>query len=237
MNTEPSFDCASSHAALEAVKNADFVVSLLPFKNHIMNEYVDVILPIAPFGETSGTFVNGAGDWQSFAAAVSPKGDVRPAWKVLRVLGNLLQIDGFEQESSADIIAEIKRELVHADANLAAEPWRLPASIKAFNYSSNGLNFIPQLSLYSVDALVRRADDLQQTHDAAKKHVYMSTLTMEREGFVAGDSVKIKHGGISALHAVAVDDKTPEGTVLIPVGTTAAVDLAMPYHPVELIRD
>ncbi|ALA23710.1 NADH dehydrogenase [Piscirickettsia salmonis] len=238
LNTEPSFACANSHAALDAVKNADFVVSLLPFKNHIMNEYVDVIFPIAPFSETSGTLINAAGDWQSFAAAVMPKGDVRPAWKVLRVLGNLLQIDGFDQESSTDVIAEVKRELMHAQADLSAAPWQMTENLKAFNYGNDGgLTFIPQLSLYSVDALVRRASDLQQTADAAKKQVYMSVATLERKGFIVGDSVKIKHGGISALHTVVVDDHVPDGSVLIPVGTAAAVDLAMPYRSVELIRD
>src|SRR6185503_5168589 len=94
LNVEPELDCADSRAALQALKDADFVVSLSSWKTNL--EYADVLLPIAPFSEAAGTFVSTEGRVQSFHACVNPLGDARPGWKVLRVLGSLLGRQGFD---------------------------------------------------------------------------------------------------------------------------------------------
>ncbi|MEL0068828.1 MAG: molybdopterin-dependent oxidoreductase, partial [Gammaproteobacteria bacterium] len=103
---EPSKDI--SEMAAEAIKSADMVIALTVFADNETLDFADVVLPIAAFTETSGTFVNVSGHWQSFNGAVSAKGEARPAWKIYRVLGNLFELDGFGYNSSNDVLEEIK---------------------------------------------------------------------------------------------------------------------------------
>src|SRR6185437_16186222 len=103
LNVEPSLDSADGDAALEALGRAELVVALTPFKPRAGDDVADVLLPVAPFTETSGTFVNAEGRVQSFHGVVKPLAETRPAWKVLRVLGNLLELDGFDFESSEEV--------------------------------------------------------------------------------------------------------------------------------------
>jgi len=109
---EPELDCLRSAAARKAMNDADFVVSISAFHSNM--DFSDVLLPTTPFTETSGTFVNCEGKVQSFQAAVTPKGEARPGWKILRVLGNLFECDGFDQVSSQDVLVEIGLEDQHA---------------------------------------------------------------------------------------------------------------------------
>ncbi len=160
LNTEPVFDSAAG-AAHQLVKS-EMVVSLSPFKANM--EFSDVLLPIAPFTETSGTFVNAEGRVQSFHAVVKPLGETRPAWKVLRVLANMLNLPGFVFESSQDVLADLH-------PGDAATPAQVPA-----NRLSNACQVAPVLtggaaepvvaSIYQLDSLVRRATSLQLTADA-----------------------------------------------------------------------
>ena len=102
LNTEPEFDSAAGAQAAAALAQAEMVVTLSPFKANL--EFSDVLLPIAPFTETPGTFVNAEGRVQSFHAVVKPLGETRPAWKVLRVLANLLGLPGFDFESAQEVL-------------------------------------------------------------------------------------------------------------------------------------
>src|SRR5690606_24342714 len=102
LNNEPAFDTAAGAQALQGLNKAEMVVTLSPFKANM--EISDVLLPVAPVSETSGTFVNAEGRGQSFHAVVKPLGETRPAWKVLRVLANLLNVQGVDYESSQDVL-------------------------------------------------------------------------------------------------------------------------------------
>ena len=157
LDVEPEFDSVAGAAAKDAIGKAEFIVALTPWADHSASAYADVLLPIAAFTETSGTFVNVEGTFQSFAAAVSAPGETRPAWKVLRVLGNLSMQNGFEYGSTEDVLNELEHALDHsADVNGA---WQAPATLSvASDLSGSGI--------YRVDALVRRAGSLQQTTDA-----------------------------------------------------------------------
>jgi NADH-quinone oxidoreductase subunit G len=104
LNNEPEFDSAAGKAAIAGLNKAEMVVTLSPFKANL--EFSDVLLPIAPFTETSGSFVNAEGRLQSFHAVVKPLADTRPAWKVLRVLANLMGVPGVDYETSQDVLAE-----------------------------------------------------------------------------------------------------------------------------------
>ncbi|TSE27120.1 NADH-quinone oxidoreductase subunit NuoG [Tepidimonas aquatica] len=152
---------ADTASAGQALAQADLVVTLSPFKTNL--DVSDVLLPVAPFTETSGSFVNAEGRLQSFAAVVKPLGETRPAWKVLRVLGNMLQLPGFEQTSSQEVLA--------AALPGVADGAFVPAE-RLDNTTTAALNLAPArrapcvASIYQLDALVRRAPALQATADA-----------------------------------------------------------------------
>jgi NADH-quinone oxidoreductase subunit G len=155
---EPEYDTAAGQAAAAALDTAEMVVTLSPFKTNLA--FSDVLLPIAPFSETSGSFVNAEGRVQSFHAVVKPQGETRPAWKVLRVLGNLLGLQGFEFESSQDVLAAA-----------TAQPAKLSnATQAAINVAATAGEPVVA-SIYQLDGLVRRAPSLQLTADAREQGV------------------------------------------------------------------
>ncbi len=161
LNVEPEFDSATGAAAKQGLMDAEMVVTLSPFKANMA--FSDVLLPIAPFTETSGSFANAEGRVQSFHAVVKPLGETRPAWKVLRVLANLLDVSGMSFESTQDVLSAMNASGIDSKA-VAAD--RL----------SNGFNGTIDLtpaevrpavaSIYQLDGLVRRSGSLQLTADA-----------------------------------------------------------------------
>ena len=159
---EPASDLASS-AALEALKAAEFVVALSPFSS--AREFAHVILPIGTFAETSGTYVNIEGRWQSVPGAARPVGDARPGWKVLRVLGNLLNLQGFEYNSSDEITAELRKLIDEAPAFEAKSSALTPQSKLALTSTPADLD----VGIYQVDAYVRRSNALQNTREAQER--------------------------------------------------------------------
>jgi len=163
LNNEPEFDSAAGAQAALALAKISMVVTLSPFKANMA--FSDVLLPIAPFTETPGTFVNAEGRVQSFHAVVKPLGETRPAWKVLRVLGNMLGLTGFAFESSVEVLAQVFGPAVDGLSQVAA------------GKLSNASNVLPTAgaapasrpavaSIYQLDSLVRRATSLQLTADA-----------------------------------------------------------------------
>jgi NADH-quinone oxidoreductase subunit G len=158
LNTEPEFDSAAGQQAVAGLDQAQMVVTLSPFKTNLAVS--DVLLPIAPFTETSGSFVNAEGRLQSFHAVVKPLGETRPAWKVLRVLGNLLGLPGFEFETSQDVLAQA-----------TATPPALSNATQAAITLATGAEEPAVASIYQLDSLVRRAPSLQLTADAREQEV------------------------------------------------------------------
>ncbi|MDQ0027670.1 NADH-quinone oxidoreductase subunit G [Variovorax paradoxus] len=158
LNTEPVFDSAAGAAAADVIGNAQMVVTLSPFKANL--EFSDVLLPIAPFTETPGTFVNAEGRVQSFHAVVKPQGEARPAWKVLRVLANLLGLPGFAFESTADVLQTIgdNGAVPHNALSNATAAQAVP--------STDAVPAPVVASIYQLDSIVRRAPSLQLTADA-----------------------------------------------------------------------
>ncbi len=161
LNNEPVADSAAGVAAATALGQCDMVVTLSPFKCNM--EFSDVLLPIAPFTETSGTFVNAEGRLQSFHAVVKPKGEARPAWKVLRVIANLLSLPGFEFESSQEVLAKIALD---ATGTGHVAEGRLSNSTHAAVDLTPATTPPVVASIYQLDGIVRRASSLQLTADA-----------------------------------------------------------------------
>ncbi len=157
LNTEPEFDSAAGAAAAKALGQAEMVVTLSPFKANMA--FSDVLLPIAPFTETSGSFVNAEGRLQSFHAVVKPLAETRPAWKVLRVLANLLDIPGVSFETSQDVLARATAQPLAASN----------ATQSAINLSGTTTPAPSVASIYQLDGMVRRAPSLQLTADARQE--------------------------------------------------------------------
>ena len=162
LNNEPEFDSAAGAKAKDSLNSAQMVVTLSPFKANM--DFSDVLLPIAPFTETPGTFVNAEGRVQSFHAVVKPRGETRPAWKVLRVLANLLNLPGFDFESSQDVLKRIPG----ADAGQVPAT-RLGNASQGKIVVTGVIGLAPVVaSIYQLDGMVRRATSLQLTTDARK---------------------------------------------------------------------
>ena len=162
LNTEPEFDSATGSKALDILGKAQMVVSMNPFKANMA--FCDVILPVAPFTETSGTFVNAEGRVQSFHAVVQPLGETRPAWKVLRVLGSMMGLPGFDFETSQDVLHGIpglvSQETVHVSQELLNN--RTASSVQMTGNAAEPV----VASIYQLDGIVRRSPALQATADA-----------------------------------------------------------------------
>jgi len=159
---EPEGDFLDADAATKALVQADAVVGLVSFVSQNLLECCDVLLPIATFAETSGTFVNVEGRRQSFAGAARPQGETRPAWKVLRVLGNLLGLQGFEYETSE----QVRDSLAQGEGEVGLVAGYRGSHIASVDKRAAGYTDVP---MYAVDALVRRSLPLQQTRAAAKE--------------------------------------------------------------------
>jgi NADH-quinone oxidoreductase subunit G len=157
MNLEPGADIAS-------VGKQGFVVALTPFDSDALRESADLLLPVGTFAESSGTYINIAGTWQSVCGVATPVGEARPAWKVLRVLGNLLDASGFDYVSSEDIRDEIAAEL----GEVVPDNQVQSSVIHAAPSGADSPGAEMDVALYSVDGLVRRAAALQMTPEAKR---------------------------------------------------------------------
>jgi len=210
LNVEPSHDCGDGPAALRAMNAADTVVCLATHMDGNA-DYADVLLPVAPWTETAGSRVNCEGRLQAFVGVVPPAGEARPAWKVLRVLGNLLGLKGFEQET----IDDVRRDIGLAGDQLAAALNNaLSAEPQTAAPELGGLERAGFVMPYGVDAVTRRARSLQKTADARQPVAQMHSQTAAQLGLSDGQAVRVTQGG-SAVLKVQIDDRVAAGTVRI----------------------
>ncbi len=164
VNVEPDADLHATSDVIAKLGQQSFVVALTPFVSDALLEAADLLLPIGTFAETSGTYVNVAGTWQSFAGVANPVGEARPAWKVLRVLGNLLDVPDFDYVTSEDVRSEIAGQLGDIKPDNA---YKGKGKIARPNGADEPANEI-DIPMYSVDGLVRRANALQMTTEARR---------------------------------------------------------------------
>ncbi len=210
LGLEPELDCLDG-AAARAMARAEFVVLLSAFKVSPAMKYAHVLLPIAPFSETDGTFVNCEGKAQSFAAAVRPLGETRPAWKVLRVLGNRLGQPGFEHLSVADVRAELALTEITGDGTRLVRRL-LPSSLPN---APEGLRRIAEVPPYRGDGVVRRAPALQCTADNPPAAVRLNAAQAQRLKLADGERVRARIGESEALLDLIVDARVADDAVLI----------------------
>ncbi|MDR0564905.1 MAG: NADH-quinone oxidoreductase subunit NuoG [Azoarcus sp.] len=219
---EPDLDFADGAATLAAMTRARLVVAFSAFDSPALRQVADVILPLAPFSETAGTFVNCIGDIQSFEASTLPHGEARPGWKVLRVLGNLLELPGFDQDDCESVRAEA---LSGGNTRLDNTIGDVPAA-KVPVPNADTLQRVADVPIYFADPLVRRAASLQNTADAALPVARMTQVTMETLGVKAGKKLRIKGstGGVAELEAV-VDENLASGCIRIAAAHVSTVPL------------
>ena len=213
LGTEPEIDMANAAAVRTPLSSAEFVVSMTPYKNEAMLEYASVLLPVSPFTETSGTFVNVEGKWQSFSGSVKPLAETRPAWKVLRVMGNLFNLDGFEQKSSEEVRNELQAMADSADEHTTA------AQFSALTKGSDKLVRVADGGIYSIDATVRRAESLQKTPQAkTSAAARINSATAKALGLSDAVQVEASQGDSSCVVALVIDDRAADGTVWLSAG-------------------
>ncbi len=229
LGTEPELDCIDSGLASRALNDAEFVVALTAFQSEQMREYADVLLPIGLFPETSGTFVNAEGLWQSFQGATMPPGEARPGWKVLRVLGNLLDVEGFDYETSEEIRQELETRCAEIIPSSESD-WGAPRNERL----GEGLIRIVDFPIYSVDPMVRRATALQHTADAAVTGVSMNALTADARGLSGLDEVRVSDGNNALTLPLVIDERVPDGCAYIAAGQTQTMGLGAAYGVIEV---
>ncbi len=227
VNVEPELDCHSAQMASKALAAADFVVALTTHKSHALRD-ADVMLPIAPFTETSGSYTSMEGRVQSFAAAVKPLGEARPGWKVLRVLGNLLGLEGFDFDSSEQVKNEIFDGVKPSRVVWNRLNNNLSHLLEITSQDKSGvLQRIGEFPLYQTDAIVRRAPSLQKAGKNDIAFAAMNSAMLENLGLEAGKTVRVSQSGGSCTLPLRCDERVPDACVRVPVcsDTVALGDL------------
>ena len=232
LNVEPELDCANPQLARSALDKAEMVVVMSPYRHGM--DYADVLLPIAPYSETSGTFVNAEGRAQGFNGTVKPLGDTRPAWKVLRVLGNLLGLDNFAYESSEDIrnkVLGVKTldglDLSQRLSNNADIPLHTPQT-------STEIQRVADVPIYFSDAIARRSESLQQTVDAQAPKVKLSANLAQSLGVSAGSLVRVTQGTGSVTLPCAIESGLPNNVVRLAAAHTTTAALGSMFGSIKV---
>jgi NADH-quinone oxidoreductase subunit G len=234
LNVEPTLDAADAAAAQQALAASGLVVALTSFKDAAA-DCADVLLPIAPFTETPGSFVNAEGRLQSFHAVVKPLGETRPAWKVLRVLGNLLGLQGFEQDTAEQVRAQALGDPASLAERLSNQPaleaLELPAQVPA---AAVALERIADVPIYATDSLVRRAAALQHTADAAAPQVGLPKALWAAMGLQPGALVRVTQGTASAVLPAREEPTLADGVVRVAAGHPATAALGAMFGPLQV---
>ncbi len=211
VNVEPELDCAHPALALEALHDAECVIAMTAFTNEKMFEYAHVLLPLAPFSEYAGTMVNLDGLWQEFNAAVHPKGEARPAWKVFRVLAELAKMPDFAYDNWKEISQKIKREAEKVTLAPLTQQYALPML-------QHGLHIQPYWPMYRSDALVRRAEPLQRCALSDDALIVLHPQTATQYGFNDGDKVSYQQENKVVIISIKTDQRIAPHTLYWPMG-------------------
>lgn len=230
-NVEPGHDLADPALAAKALAQADFVVACVSHRGASVEAVADLMLPIAAFAETSGTLVNAELTWQAFRGVVSPPGEARPGWKILRVLGNLLNLEGFDQDSSLQVADEVRAVCEGVSPSNA-----LRGHVKAKPAAQADLWRLGNVPLYRLDTLVRRAPALQRVPGAGCFSVHLHPDQATALGLAAGDVVTIIQGEASARSKVALSEAIPLGCARIPAAVAGSETLGVQIGPVVIAK-
>ncbi len=230
LHVEPELDCWNGAAAQRALKESGLVIAITAYRSNAMEDYADILLPAAVFAETSGTFINIAGDVQTFTGVAAPVGEARPAWKILRVLGNHFDLQGFDYVSSSDVLAEAMNAIGDIKPDNMGK-WT--DNIETTNESSD-LQRISDVPMNAIDGICRRALSLQQTSDVADGNLHINASTAQSLQLSAGQHANIEQDEAQATLPVVIDERVPDNCVLIHSGHPAQAALGGSFGVIKV---
>ncbi|MCX4188749.1 NADH-quinone oxidoreductase subunit NuoG [Methylophaga sp. OBS3] len=233
-DVEPEFDIAAPDVAQTAIQQSSFTVAINRYWSDSIREHADVMLPLASFAETSGTFVGLDGQWQSFSGAIAPRGDARPGWKILRVLANLSALTGFDYVASSDIRDEVADLVAKLPEDKRAG--FIPAEPEMSEQTkTKTLMLISDVAMYRGDSIVRRSDALQQTpenHQSLMARIHPETAIAH--DLVDGEIIQVSQGERSIELPVQFDSNIVPGGVYLPVATELSAKLGYAFGEVAV---
>ncbi|MCA0404081.1 MAG: NADH-quinone oxidoreductase subunit NuoG [Proteobacteria bacterium] len=229
LNLEPGYDFANPLQARQSMLAAEFVIMVSAFQTESIYDYADVILPMAPYAETSGTYLNVNQEWQSVKGALKPKGEARPAWKILRVIANLLHCNGFEYISSEEVLAEIKMIVNMTSENKYETyyPEQMPVN-------KLKLVRVGEWPLYRTDSILREAEALQRSASADSVCVKMNPKTAD--SLKLGEVATISQGDIEITLPLKRDERMAPDIVWVPNAMSETVDLGHSFAEITIKR-
>jgi len=229
MAAEPGFDFANPYRARQSMLAAEFVVVLTAFQNESIQDYANVILPMAPYAETSGTYINVDHTWQTVKGALAPHGEARPAWKILRVLANVLHCQGFDYVSTEGILEEIK-----ARADMTYESKYTPFYPESLPVSQQQLVRVGEWPLYRGDAIVRHATALQECAAAepACIRIHPTTALMLK----LDEFATVSQGDIEITLPLKRDERMAPDVVWVANAMPETVDLGHAFAAITIKR-
>ncbi len=234
MNLEPDADLPNPMDARAALAKANTVIALSAYQSADLLEVADVILPITPFTETVSTFVNLEGRAQTVQPSVKPLGDCRPAWKVLRVLGGLLNLDGFLYNAPEEVLGEaLGDNYVSRLSNQATINTLANGNLALFS----GLERVSDVNSYAGDQIVRRAPALQLTRDAKRgNQVGLGQALFTELNLKEGDVVRVAQGNQSVDMPATLEMNLAPGAVRVSAGTLASAKLGSMFGPLTVSK-
>lgn len=227
MAAEPGYDFANPHSARQSMLGAEFVVVMSAWQNESVKDYANVILPMAPYAETSGTYINVDKLWQTVKGALAPFGEARPAWKILRVLANVLQLEGFDHASTDDVLSEVKIlfSMMHDMETRLFYPESLPAV-------RDELVRVGEWPLYRSDAIVRHSLELQRCGSAEIACVKMNPETAKRLQLDAHATVS--QGHIEITLPLECDERIAPDVIWVANAMPETVDLGHAFAAIKV---
>jgi len=194
----PNFDCIDSENAIEHLSRDDaFVVVMNSFEDESVLSFANVILPIASFYETSGTHINVDNIAQSYGASVKSAGESKPGWKVIKVLADLLNLEGFDFTDSQQI----------ADEALSLTPSVSEIEVPIGNSEMPKVTTVWQYTPYACDVVVRHASSLQQTQIGQMSEASVCKATAKL--------LKLSEGDLYQGVPVNINESVAEGCVFV----------------------
>lgn len=242
---EPDIDCAETQGLTKALADANLVVSLSSFTNPFLSEYADLLLPVSAYAENEGTYVNIEGKWQSFEQACRPQEEVKPAWKVYRVLANMLGLESFDYQSVQDVLTEVKSAHMFDSEQISSQPVDevqvnkiLSLGLQKYQSTNEHVTTVSQWPCYAVDATVRNAQELQRTKDAIKAGVYVNSKTAEALGVADNEPIQLDGQAQASSHQLrlVIDDNIPHKSAFIPSGVFCETSLPLSGEPLTLAK-
>lgn len=231
LGTDPELDAINGGNAKKAMDDAEFVVQVSAFKSDNALRYADVLLPMTPFTESSGSFINCEGRVQRSSVAAPPKEEARPAWKILRVLANFFDIPGFDHVTVDDVLSELALPALTPDARLSQRRIKAPA-VQTVDGDGNYLVRISDMPMYRGQEMLRHAHALQITADNPPPAAWVHPETLKNLSIAEGETVSVSGEDSSgnALLPLRTDARVPAGCVYIPAGFNETVSIGNSGH-------